>query len=116
MLKTTLPVALFFLILMPREAAPNAREQARIDFLLQQVASSQAMFIRNGVEYNAVDAVAHLRLKLQRAGKRINTAEHFIDYLASKSSVSGQAYRLKWKDGKTADARTWLYQKLKEFK
>lgn len=95
-------------------AAPSAREKQRIDALIAAVEKSGLIFIRNGSEHSAADAASHMRLKFNNAGNRINTAEQFIDYLASKSSITGSPYFLKFPDGRTEKAGIWLHRKLKE--
>lgn len=95
-------------------AAPSAREKQRIDALIAAVEKSGLIFIRNGSEHSAADAASHMRLKFNNAGNRINTAEQFIDYLASKSSITGSPYFLKFPDGHTEKAGLWLHRKLKE--
>lgn len=95
-------------------AAPSARERQRIDALIAAVEKSGLVFIRNGSEHSAADAASHMRLKFNNAGSRISTAEQFIDYLASKSSITGSPYFLKFPDGHTEKAGLWLHRKLKE--
>ena len=92
------------------------REQQRIDHLLKTVGSLQnAVFIRNGSEYEAKAAETHLRQKLDYAGEKLKTAEQFIEYCATRSSMSGQPYRIRLSDGKTVEAGPFLRSKLNEF-
>lgn len=94
----------------------DAREQARIDFLLQQVESSQGVkFIRNGLEYGGADAAAHLRRKLDFGGERLKTAEDFVKYCASESSITHQKYKIRLPDGTTVDAASYFAQQLRKF-
>ncbi|MFO1446679.1 MAG: DUF5329 family protein [Opitutaceae bacterium] len=58
-----------------------------------------ATFIRNGGSHAAGDAVAHLRLKWEKQAKKIATAEDFVALCGSKSSTSGERYRIRFKDG-----------------
>lgn len=95
-------------------AAPSVLEKQRIDALIAAIEKSGLTFIRNGSEHPAADAAAHMRLKFNNAGNRISTAEQFIDYLASKSSITGSPYFLKFPDGHTEKAGLWLHRKLKE--
>jgi Family of unknown function (DUF5329) len=61
----------------------DAREQARIDFLLHEVETSAGIkFIRNGTEHDGPAAAGHLRSKLNVAGARVATAEDFVKYCA----------------------------------
>ena len=101
--------------------AANAGERspaqnARIEYLLGVVASlHDAQFIRNGTTYDSAAAVKHLRLKLRAAGSRIKTAEDFISYCASASSVSGRPYEIRFSDGQVVLSADFLRQKLLEF-
>lgn len=101
--------------------AANAGERspaqnARIEYLLGVVASlHDAQFIRNGTSYDSAAAVKHLRLKLRAAGSRIKTAEDFISYCASASSVSGRPYEIRFSDGQVVLSADFLRQKLLEF-
>ena len=88
-------------------------EKRRIEYLIASVADLRgATFIRNGDEYTAAQAAAHLRLKLDRAGARIRTAEDFIAFCATGSSISGQKYRIRLADGRTLDTAEFLRGKL----
>ena len=96
--------------------AQDSGEAAKIRYLIESVETLQgATFIRNGSEYDAKRAADHLRLKLKRAGDRVKTAEDFIRYCGSKSSVSGKAYRIRLSDGTTLDTETFFRKQLKAF-
>jgi len=91
-------------------------EDVRIEYLLTVVASLQdAQFIRNGTAYDSAAAVKHMRAKLRVAGGRVKTAEDFIRYCASESSVSGQPYEIHFPDGRVVLSADFLRQKLAEF-
>ena len=109
--------ALLALLLCVLVAAPAVARQdietRRIEYLIDAVAGLQgATFIRNGDEYSAAQAAAHLRLKLDRAGARIRTAEDFIAFCATGSSISGQKYRIRLGDGRTLDTAEFLRGRL----
>jgi hypothetical protein len=96
--------------------AQDSGEAAKIRYLIESVETLQgATFIRNGSEYDARKAADHLRLKLKRAGERVKTAEDFIRFCGSKSSVSGKAYRIRFSDGTTLDTETFFRKRLKAF-
>jgi len=97
-------------------AARLPAEDARIEYLLAVVASLQdAQFIRNGTAYDSAAAVKHMRAKLQFAGLHVKTAEDFIRYCASESSVSGKPYEIRFPDGRVVLSADFLRQKLAEF-
>lgn len=88
---------------------------AEIQYLLEFVATSQCSFIRNGTVYKPADAADHLRLKYSRGKKYVNSAEQFIERLASESSWSGQAYTADC-GANTLPSKDWLYQALAEYR
>jgi hypothetical protein len=96
-------------------AAPGNAASDEIDHLLSYVASSSCTFVRNGSEYGAVKAREHLADKYRFAGSRIATAEDFIQYLATKSSFSGEPYHVRCgKDDELSGA--WLTAELKRYR
>jgi len=118
-MKTLVVVLLLGLMLACGGTAHAARsdaEQKRIDFLIASIESLDgATFIRNGSEYSAAKAADHLRLKLRNAGDRIRTAEQFIDGLATQSSVSGEKYRIRLKDGRLLESAPFFHEQLARY-
>lgn len=109
-------ILLLFLAIPNVLAARDAREDGRIEHLIQTVELSKgAVFIRNGTEYDGKDAGTHLRLKLKLAGSRVKTAEDFIETCASRSSVSGAAYQIRLPDGIITNTAAFFREKLREF-
>jgi len=107
--------ALLFLV-AGSAPAQDSGEAARIRYLIESVETLQgATFIRNGGEYHAGKAADHLRLKLKRVGDRVKTAEDFIRLCGSKSSVSGEAYRMRFSDGTTLETETFFRRRLNAF-
>ncbi|UPW17080.1 DUF5329 domain-containing protein [Agarivorans sp. TSD2052] len=95
------------------------KQQVRIEALLHAIEQTDLVFTRNGSEHDSAEAGAHLRMKLKRAqnswfapSKEKWTAEMFIDKLASKSSLSGKPYMIRFSDGQQVESGTWLYQQL----
>lgn len=104
-------------------ASAATSEYSKIEFLISQVEMLDAEFIRNGKSYSGKDAADHLRTKLASAKsslfapkKSVWTAQLFIEKIASKSSLSGKEYQIKFKNGDTKNASAWFTEKLKEFK
>ena len=96
--------------------ARDAREQARIDFLIHGVETATGVkFIRNGSEYDGAAGAKHLRTKLNYAGDRVKTAEDFVKYCASESSFTHQKYKIRLADGTTTESATYFLAKLHEF-
>jgi hypothetical protein len=115
-LKTYLRVAVLLFGLVAVVLARDAREQARIDFLMHNVETSKGIiFIRNGSEHDGPAAAKHLRTKLDYAGERVRTAEDFIKACASESSLTHQKYKVRLADGTTMSAADYFAAKLREF-
>lgn len=93
-------------------ARPLNFERAVIKNLLAYIENADVVFVRNGKEYKPEVARKHLEKKLNWAGERIQKAEHFITYIASKSSRSGEDYFVKLPNGDLVKSHDWLMQKL----
>lgn len=92
-------------------------EEQKIQHLIKYVSGlKEAVFIRNGSEYAPSKAAAHLKLKREKAGSDIKTALDFINELASKSSMTGIEYTVKFKDGKIVKVHDLLIAELKKIK
>ncbi|MEW6188367.1 MAG: DUF5329 family protein [Thermodesulfobacteriota bacterium] len=91
-------------------------EGARIQYLISSVETLEgAVFIRNGQAYDGKKAGEHLGLKLKAAGKRVKTAEDFIKLCASRSSVTGIPYQIRFPDGRVLKAETFFISTLKSY-
>jgi hypothetical protein len=117
-MKKNIPILLVVLVLLlvVRAYAQDSREAAKIRYLLESVEGLEgAKFIRNGKAYDARSASNHLRLKLKNAGDRVRTAEDFIKFCGSKSSMTGVPYLIKLADGTTVKAEEFFRKKLMAF-
>ncbi|HZT56290.1 MAG TPA: DUF5329 family protein [Burkholderiaceae bacterium] len=95
-------------------AAPPPHEQARIEKLIRFVEGQRDIkFIRNGTEYSSAEAGKFLRGKLEAMGQEVNTAREFIERIASRSSMSGKPYEVKFADGRMMLASQFLGAELK---
>jgi Family of unknown function (DUF5329) len=108
--------AFTFLLFVTALFGRDPREQARIDFLLHGVETSAGIkFVRNGTEHDGPAAAKHLRSKLGVAGARIATAEDFVKYCASESSLTHQKYKVKLAEGTVLDAAAYFEAELRKF-
>jgi hypothetical protein len=97
------------------EAETEAETEREVAYLLEFVAGSGCIFIRNGDGHDAVDAADHLRLKYRRGKRYVGSAEQFIDRLATESSWSGDPYTVTC-EGKTQTSAQWLHGALAEYR
>lgn len=88
---------------------------SEIDHLLQYIETSNCTFIRNGEIHNSQDAVEHIRKKYAYAKRRIKSAEDFIRYAATKSSMSGKPYQVIC-NGTEMPTAEWLTDELSRFR
>lgn len=107
-------VLLFSVFFVSQTLALSPEEKIRTEALLTELGKQQNLtFTRNGTEHSAVDAESHLRLKLGKTHKRLQTAEQFIDNVASKSSITGEQYQVKDGQGNIIPANKYLHELLK---
>jgi hypothetical protein len=94
------------------DAAPMS-EAAKIDHLIDYIGKlAGATFVRNGKDYGPTEAARHLQYKREKAGDRVRTADDFIRLCASQSSLSGEAYLIRFADGRTRTAEDVLREEL----
>ena len=86
-----------------------------IQHLLSWVADSGCSFTRNGTVHTSPDAADHLRLKYEKGKRYADTAEQFIDRLASKSSWTGKSYTVDC-NGQVESSNAWLHRALLEYR
>jgi hypothetical protein len=95
-------------------ALPPPAEQARIERLIRLIETHpNAQFVRNGKAYSPSEAGRFLRGKLAKMGEHVNTAQDFIDQIASVSSTTGQAYQIRLAGGRMVLAAAFLVDELK---
>jgi Family of unknown function (DUF5329) len=114
MFRRTLVLAVTVALALAAGAAPPAHEQSRIDRLIRFVEGQQGMkFIRNGTEYSCADAAKFLRSKMDKMGAEVATARDFIEKIATKSSMSGTPYHVRFADGRVMPAAQFLSEELR---
>ena len=87
--------------------------EKEIRWLIQAVRDSDCQFDRNGTLHSAESAANHLELKYSRGKRYADSAEAFIERLASQSSLTGEPYRMIC-EGSAMPAANWLTTKLDE--
>ena len=89
--------------------------QEEVAHLLSFIEESDCSFIRNGKEYDSVEARAHISKKYEYVKKRISSAEQFITYAASKSSITGTPYQVSCGEA-TMPSSQWLEEALQHYR
>ncbi|MGC4020784.1 MAG: DUF5329 family protein [Cyclobacteriaceae bacterium] len=94
-------------------------EKKKIDFLFKEIEQLKgAKFLRNGLQYTPKEASDYLRMKMKWNDNRgvVRSARDFIEKVAAKSSITGKPYQILMEDGTKIEMKTFLYQKLGEWK
>ena len=103
------------LVLLSFHISSDARTTGEIESLLLFIEQSECTFIRNGKHYDALEAREHIEKKYAYYKERIKTAEDFILYSATKSSITGEPYRLIC-NGVNMVTSDWLNMELSEMR
>ena len=99
-------------------AQPSASTTQEITQLFAALETSGCRFQRNGSWHEAPEAKAHLQRKYDYLLKKrqITTTESFIDLAASRSSVSGRAYRVQCGQSAPVDSAAWFSGRLQRIR
>ena len=106
-LKPLLQVPIVVLALLPAAASAETMDN-EIDYLISSVEISGCTFIRNGKQHSGKDARAHLKSKRRHNAYLYDSAEEFIDKIASKSAMSGKPYLIGCKGRAKQTAAEWF--------
>ena len=100
-------------------SSARAEEQivaVEVNYLINAVSESGCNFVRNGKEHTASEAVDHLQMKARRGKRYYDTADEFIDRIASKSSWSGKPYLIQCDGQPAVTASDWFTRVLTEYR
>lgn len=95
-------------------AAPSPQAQREIRALIDALPASGCRFQRNGEWHDGEAARAHLQRKYDYLRRRglVDSPEQFIERAASRSSVSGRAYRVACQGRPEQPAAAWFGERL----
>ena len=79
--------------------------------LLHFIEQSECTFIRNAKLYDSLEARQHIEKKYNYYKERITTADDFIQYSATGSSITGKPYRVLC-NGVSMNTSDWLNAEL----
>ncbi|HED40886.1 MAG TPA: hypothetical protein ENJ13_10715 [Chromatiales bacterium] len=112
-----LACALLFASQLSTSAADvPSSQQHEVEHLLNFVASTPCIIERNGSHYNGQEALSHIKKKYAYFRDKINSTETFIEYAASRSTFSGNAYTVQCGNNPTITTRQWLLDELSRFR
>lgn len=107
-----------FALIVPAAVQGDVPEGDRheVDHLLEFLRDSSCMMERNGKKHSGEDAYAHVKKKYDYFRDEIATSEDFIDYSASKSTMSGKYYLVYCPDQPPRRTRDWLLEELRRYR
>jgi len=98
------------------EADVPAAQQGEVDHLLEFVKTCSCSIERNGTLHNGAEAYDHMKKKYEYFRDKIHSTEDFIDYAASKSTISGKSYLTHCNGGEPVTTREWLLAELERYR
>ena len=105
---------LLFASLVNADVPPETRHE--VDHLIKFVNNTPCQIDRNWTKHSGPEALAHIQQKYDYFRDDIKTTEQFIEYSASKSTMTGRDYLLKCKGRSTIKTRDWLLQELQKYR
>ena len=98
-----------------RSDVPDA-DRHEVLHLLEYLRNSDCAMERNGKKHDSEDAYSHVKRKYEYFQGEIRTSEDFIEYSASKSTMSGKFYRIFCKNESAVLTRDWLLEELHDYR
>ena len=91
-------------------------QKPEVEHLLAFVSQTDCVMIRNGDEHEGEKAASHIKKKYDYFADDITTTEAFIEYSATKSTMSGKYYTVRCPDGTDMRSQDWLLEELEAFR
>ena len=103
-------------LLVAVSAGALADTQKEIVHLLDFVINTSCKYERNRTLYGGIEAQNHIKKKYHYFIDNINSAEDFIKYSATESTISGKKYTILCADMPVQNSADWLLEELKKFR
>lgn len=87
-----------------------------VNHLLAYVKNSGCIINRNGSDHLAEEGVRHIEMKYDYFRDDISSTEGFIEYSATKSTMSGKFYTVTCPGKKTIKTQDWLLTELQRYR
>lgn len=97
----------------------SAAAKGEIEHLLGYIEHAGCQFYRNGTWYSDTKAARdHVQKKYEYFAKKgkVNSAEDFIQWAASKSEMSGNPYMVRYGNGAPIPLARWLTDELARYR
>ncbi len=104
------------ILLVAVSAGALADTQKEIEHLLDFVVNTSCKYERNGTLYSGIEAQGHIKKKYQYFMGKIKSAEDFIKYSATESTISGTKNTILCENKPVQNSADWLLEELKKFR
>ena len=94
----------------------SSNQVDEVSHLLAFVKNSGCVINRNGTDYLAEKGVSHIENKYDYFRDDIQNTEDFIEYSATKSTMSGDYYIVTCPGKNTIKTRDWLLTELQKYR
>ncbi|MGJ0485725.1 MAG: DUF5329 domain-containing protein [Methylomicrobium sp.] len=97
---------------------PTSATKLEIVHLFSFLQASGCQFDRNGTWYDSSEAASHLNMKYQYLLNKglVSSSEDFLERVASESSMSGLAYRVRCGSNPAVNSADWFGAELKRYR
>lgn len=92
------------------------QQKTEIEHLLQYVRNTECSIHRNDTQHNGTDALVHIQKKYDYFKNKITSAESFIKYAATKSTMTNKYYTVICPGRKAVKVKDWLLKELKSYR
>jgi hypothetical protein len=110
-----LPYTLIFVSHVTAADVPSG-QTAEVKHLLDFVKNSGCIINRNGSDHPAEEGVSHIEMKYDYFRDDIKNTEDFIEYSATKSTMSGDYYTVNCPGKEAVKTQDWLLEEIKRFR
>jgi hypothetical protein len=87
-----------------------------VNHLLNFIKNSGCIINRNGTDHTAEKGLTHIENKYKYFKANIKDTEDFIEYSATKSTMSGDYYMVMCPGKKTIKTQDWLLTELQKYR
>ena len=94
----------------------SALQKKEVEYLLSFVENSDCLMNRNGSKHKGKKAAKHIKKKYHYFIDDIKSTEDFIQYSATKSTMSGKLYQVNCPNKKSMATKDWLLDELLHYR
>lgn len=91
-------------------------DRHEVTYLLEYLRISGCEMERNGKKHNSENAYSHVKKKYEYFRYKIKTSEDFVEYSASKSTMSGKYYHVFCGSEPAERTQDWLLEELRRYR